>query len=84
MDRKSNLYIRKRFGRGGRMMMDRHLTRKQKHGYNFQNLDSSLVFESEDVFENFQKTLERFRYDNSSDEFNSDPELIPLEGELLR
>lgn len=64
------------------MMMDRHLSRK--HGYNRRNLDSSLVFQSEDVFENFQKTLERHRYDNSSDEFNSDPDLIPLEGELLR
>jgi hypothetical protein len=43
-----------------------------------------MVFESRDIFENFQRTLERNRYDNSSDEFNSDPELIPLEGDSLR
>ena len=76
------MYIRKRFGRGGRLMIDRHISRKCE--YNQGNLDSSMVFESRDIFENFQRTLERNRYDNSSDEFNSDPELIPLEGDSLR
>jgi len=77
MDRKSSMYIRKRFGRGGRLMVDRYISRKYK--YNQRNLDSSLAFESREIFENFQKTLERNRFDNSHEEFDSDPELVPLE-----
>lgn len=62
------------------MMIDRHLSNGL--GYGRRNLDSSLIFDSRNTYENFQKALERNRYDNSSDEFNSDPELIPLEGDI--
>jgi hypothetical protein len=82
MDKKSNLYIRKRFGRGGRQIIDRHLSRKPE--YKIRNLDSPLVFDSRELYENFQKNLEKNRYDNSSDEFNSDPDFIPLEEDLLK